>query len=82
MKHSPILTLIFDMQEPTHYDANEEYIYEDMEVMSDYELHRLCHEYSGLREYRLDQDLVTQSGKFQLLDKMLADLKEQVSRLD
>eukprot|EP00057_Strongylocentrotus_purpuratus_P018433 XP_011672907.1 PREDICTED: SWI/SNF-related matrix-associated actin-dependent regulator of chromatin subfamily A containing DEAD/H box 1 [Strongylocentrotus purpuratus] len=69
------------MDEPTHYDANEEYIYEDMEVMSDYELHRLCHEYSGLREYRLDQDLVTQSGKFQLLDKMLADLKEQGSRV-
>nr|XP_054753002.1 SWI/SNF-related matrix-associated actin-dependent regulator of chromatin subfamily A containing DEAD/H box 1A-like [Lytechinus pictus] len=69
------------LEEPTHYDANEEYIYEDMEVMSDYELHRLCHEYGALREYRLDQELVLQSGKFQLLDKMLAELKEQGSRV-
>ncbi|XP_041463476.1 SWI/SNF-related matrix-associated actin-dependent regulator of chromatin subfamily A containing DEAD/H box 1A-like [Lytechinus variegatus] len=69
------------LEEPTHYDANEEYIYEDMEVMSDYELHRLCHEYGVLREYRLDQELVLQSGKFQLLDKMLAELKEQGSRV-
>ena len=33
------------IQEPTHRDANVDYIYEDMEVMSDFELHMLCKEY-------------------------------------
>ena len=74
------LTISFcHQQEPTHSDANVDYIFEDMEVMSDFELHKLCHEYSSLSDYRLDQDLVTASGKFQVLDRMLPELKEQVS---
>lgn len=29
-------------QEPTYFDANPDLIFEDMEVMSDFELHMLC----------------------------------------
>ena len=32
-------------QEPKHVDANIEYVIEDMMVMSDFELHKLCDEY-------------------------------------
>ena len=32
-------------QEPSLKDPNEDYIFEDMEVMSDFELHKLCLQY-------------------------------------
>jgi len=33
------------VQEPTHKDAKVEYVVEDMQVMSDFELHKLCLKY-------------------------------------
>jgi len=30
------------LADPAHLDADEELVYEDMQVMSDFELHRLC----------------------------------------
>lgn len=33
------------MREPEYYDANQTYIFEDMEVMSDFELHKLCRKF-------------------------------------
>jgi len=33
------------VQEPTHKDARLDYVLEDMQVMSDFELHKLCLKY-------------------------------------
>ena len=33
-------------QEPTHCEANKDLIFEDMQVMNDFELHRLCGQYN------------------------------------
>jgi hypothetical protein len=33
------------MREPEYFDANQQYIFEDMEVMSDFELHKLCRKF-------------------------------------
>ncbi|MEQ2194544.1 hypothetical protein XENOCAPTIV_030660, partial [Xenoophorus captivus] len=41
-------------EEPTHYDASAALIQEDMEVMSDFELHRLCQQYSSISSFQLD----------------------------
>lgn len=48
--------------------------------MSDFELHRLCQQYSSLHEFQLDKDLLLDSGKFHLLQTLLDTLKTKVGR--
>nr|XP_029492989.1 SWI/SNF-related matrix-associated actin-dependent regulator of chromatin subfamily A containing DEAD/H box 1A-like [Oncorhynchus nerka] len=69
------------LKEPTHFDADPVLIQEDMAVMSDFELHRLCQQYSSLDKYQLDKDLVLDSGKFHLLQTLLATLKTKGDRV-
>lgn len=73
-----ISVVVLPPQEPTHQDANPALIQEDMEVMSDFELHRLCLQYPSLQGQQLDQDVLLDSGKFKLLIELLASLKAQV----
>ena len=49
--------------------------------MTDYELHRLCHEYAVLSPFRLEKELIAESGKFKMLDTVLPKLKEEGSRV-
>lgn len=64
------------LREPTHKDAIEQLIFEDMSVMHDYELHNLCKRYKSLNEYQLTDDDVLDSGKFKQLDILLKEIKE------
>lgn len=73
-------SLFLSPQEPTHFDADPVLIQEDMEVMSDFELNRLCQQYSTISSYQLEKDLLLDSGKFHHLMKLLASLKEKVDR--
>lgn len=74
------MNYLFFFQEPTHFDADAALIQEDMEVMSDFELHRLCQQFSSISSYQLDIGLVLDSGKFHHLTKLLATLKSKVGR--
>uniref|UniRef100_A0A8C7VK11 SNF2 related chromatin remodeling ATPase with DExD box 1a n=1 Tax=Oncorhynchus mykiss TaxID=8022 RepID=A0A8C7VK11_ONCMY len=69
------------LKEPTHFDADPVLIQEDMAVMSDFELHRLCQQYSSLDKYQLGKDLLLDSGKFHLLQTLLATLKTKGDRV-
>lgn len=69
------------LKEPTHYDADPALIQEDMEVMSDFELHNLCREYSSISGFQLEKELILDSGKFALLTKTLAKLKQKGDRV-
>ncbi|XP_048857252.1 SWI/SNF-related matrix-associated actin-dependent regulator of chromatin subfamily A containing DEAD/H box 1A isoform X2 [Brienomyrus brachyistius] len=69
------------LKEATHHDANPTLIQEDMEVMSDFELHRLCQQYPILESYELQMDLLCDSGKFALLTELLASLKQKGDRV-
>ncbi|KAJ7994380.1 hypothetical protein DPEC_G00265260 [Dallia pectoralis] len=69
------------LKEPTHFDADPVLIQEDMSVMSDFELHRLCQQYSSLNNYQLEKDLLLDSGKFHLLQTLLASLKTKGDRV-
>ncbi|XP_064793961.1 SWI/SNF-related matrix-associated actin-dependent regulator of chromatin subfamily A containing DEAD/H box 1A-like isoform X1 [Oncorhynchus masou masou] len=69
------------LKEPTHLDADPVLIQEDMAVMSDFELHRLCQQYSSLHKYQLEKDLLLDSGKFHLLQTLLATLKTKGDRV-
>ncbi|XP_050976155.1 SWI/SNF-related matrix-associated actin-dependent regulator of chromatin subfamily A containing DEAD/H box 1b isoform X2 [Labeo rohita] len=69
------------LKEPSHRDADPALIKEDMEVLSDFELHRLCQQYSALQEYQLDTDILMDSGKLGLLAQLLNSLKEKGDRV-
>lgn len=69
------------IKEPTHHDANPALIQEDMEVMTDFELHRLCQQYSSISSFQLDTSLLLDSGKFVHLKDLLSSLKSQGDRV-
>ncbi|KAM4053663.1 SWI/SNF-related matrix-associated actin-dependent regulator of chromatin subfamily A containing DEAD/H box 1 [Anomaloglossus baeobatrachus] len=69
------------LKEPTHCEANADLIFEDMEVMTDFELHRLCSEFSSLSQYKLEKELMLDSGKFAVLEKLLSDGKKKGDRV-
>ncbi|XP_044229844.1 SWI/SNF-related matrix-associated actin-dependent regulator of chromatin subfamily A containing DEAD/H box 1A [Thunnus albacares] len=69
------------LKEPTHFDADAALIQEDMEVMSDFELHRLCQQYTSISSYQLETNLLLDSGKFHHLTGLLASLKDQGNRV-
>ncbi|KAM6984848.1 SWI/SNF-related matrix-associated actin-dependent regulator of chromatin subfamily A containing DEAD/H box 1b [Aplochiton taeniatus] len=69
------------LKEPTHHDANPLLIQEDMEAMSDHDLHRLCLRYPSIRGYQLNTDLFLDSGKIILLTQLLPSLKQQGDRV-
>ncbi|KAM3867467.1 SWI/SNF-related matrix-associated actin-dependent regulator of chromatin subfamily A containing DEAD/H box 1A [Diretmus argenteus] len=69
------------LKEPTHLDADAALIQEDMEVMSDFELHRLCQQYLSLSSYQLETHLLLDSGKFHHLTELLGSLKGKGDRV-
>lgn len=68
------------LQESSHRDANPELIFQDMCVMHDFELHKLCKIYSSLDKFKLDDDAILDSGKFNFLDELLTDLRKSNQR--
>ncbi|XP_072289256.1 SWI/SNF-related matrix-associated actin-dependent regulator of chromatin subfamily A containing DEAD/H box 1A [Eucyclogobius newberryi] len=69
------------LKEPTHFDADAALIQEDMEAMSDFELHNLCKRYSSLSSYQLETDVILDSGKFKHLTDLLSTIKEKGDRV-
>ncbi|XP_063066399.1 SWI/SNF-related matrix-associated actin-dependent regulator of chromatin subfamily A containing DEAD/H box 1b isoform X2 [Engraulis encrasicolus] len=69
------------LNELSHRDSDPALVKEDMEVMSDFELHRLCLQFSAIRECKLSTDLLLDSGKLHFLTKLLLSLKEEGSRV-
>lgn len=69
------------LKEPTHKDANPQFVFEDMQQLHDFELHELCKKYSSLKAHRLDMGRILDSGKFQELDKMLPKFKSDGNRV-
>ncbi|XP_078250692.1 SWI/SNF-related matrix-associated actin-dependent regulator of chromatin subfamily A containing DEAD/H box 1 isoform X2 [Pogona vitticeps] len=69
------------LKEPTHCEANPDLIFEDMSVMTDYELHLLCRQYSNIHDFKLEMDLILDSGKFRTLTRILSEFKEKGDRV-
>ncbi|EPX74823.1 helicase SWR1 [Schizosaccharomyces octosporus yFS286] len=65
------------LREDQYLDANENYIFEDMEVMSDFELHHLCTQFKSLHEYRLQGEPWMKSGKINSLVSLLQKSKNE-----
>ncbi|XP_034968172.1 SWI/SNF-related matrix-associated actin-dependent regulator of chromatin subfamily A containing DEAD/H box 1 isoform X1 [Zootoca vivipara] len=69
------------LKEPTHSEANPDLIFEDMSVMTDYELHLLCKQYANINDFKLEMDLILDSGKFRTLERILSEFKEKGDRV-
>lgn len=69
------------LREPSHSDANEEFVFEDMQVMSDFELHKLCKTYQSLSSYALGPQHIIDSGKFMKLSQILTEMKAKGFRI-
>ncbi|KAJ7327131.1 hypothetical protein JRQ81_016890 [Phrynocephalus forsythii] len=69
------------LKEPTHCEANPDLIFEDMSVMTDYELHLLCRQYANIHDFKLEMDLILDSGKFKTLTHILSEFKEKGDRV-
>ncbi|KAF9182591.1 hypothetical protein BGZ50_004815 [Haplosporangium sp. Z 11] len=63
-------------------DSNVAYIEEDMAVMTDFELHRLCKQYKSVNRFALPGDQWMQAGKVKELETLLPKLiNEDKSRI-
>lgn len=63
------------LNEPTYHDADPNLVYEDMTVMTDFELHQLCLSYPALHRHCLPATVFGESGKFKFLAVKLNELK-------
>lgn len=69
------------LKEPTHCESDPNLVFEDMSVMSDFELHKLCKTYKSLKSYALSDENVLNSGKFNVLDSLLPTLIQEGHRI-
>lgn len=69
------------MKEPEYVEANQQYIYEDMEVMSDYELNNLCEKFPSLSKYVLEDEEWLKSGKVGLLMEHVKEIMARKERV-
>ncbi|KFM65528.1 SWI/SNF-related matrix-associated actin-dependent regulator of chromatin subfamily A containing DEAD/H box 1, partial [Stegodyphus mimosarum] len=69
------------LKEPTHCESDPNLVFEDMSVMSDFELHNLCKTYKALKSHVLSDDDILNSGKFKILEDMLPKFIEEDHRI-
>ncbi|KAI8620816.1 SNF2 family N-terminal domain-containing protein [Chytriomyces sp. MP71] len=69
------------MKEEQYMEANMQYIFEDMQVMSDFELHKLCMNFKSIKKHALNADQWMDSGKVQSLSKLLPAMLEKGDRV-
>ncbi|KAG0691361.1 hypothetical protein C6P40_001645 [Pichia californica] len=70
------------MENPSYVDANKQFIFEDMQVMTDFELTQLCHTFPAeLGRFVLKQSVYEDSGKVQLLVKLLTGIIERKEKV-
>ncbi|KAJ1968628.1 DNA-dependent ATPase fun30 [Dimargaris xerosporica] len=78
LKHMSVAIL----KEPKYADCDKDCVFEDMQVMCDYELHQLCNDNRALKSYALQMDQVLlDSGKIQRLETQLATCQRQGDRV-
>ncbi|KND02642.1 uncharacterized protein SPPG_01730 [Spizellomyces punctatus DAOM BR117] len=69
------------MKEVEYMDADRNYIYEDMQIMSDFELHQLCMKNKSIYKHRLQSKHWMDAGKVKRLEVMLLEMREKGDRI-
>merc|ERR1712156_1036629 len=74
-------------QHMTYFRLVQEYkkrakdIVQDLEVMSDFDIHKTCLHYRAIEHYSLGNHQICESGKFALMDDLLPRMKDQDDRV-
>ncbi|KAG4306157.1 hypothetical protein PORY_000145 [Pneumocystis oryctolagi] len=69
------------IKEPEYQNASQNYIYEDMEVMTDFELHQLCKKFPSIRSFALKGTPWMNCGKVEKLKNLLIEKKEKGDKI-
>ncbi|ORX51986.1 hypothetical protein DM01DRAFT_1336977 [Hesseltinella vesiculosa] len=69
------------VKSPTHYDSNEDFVFEDMTIMNDFELMGLCKEIPTIREYALGAEKYLDACKVKQLEQLLEQNKKQGNKV-
>lgn len=69
------------LKEEVFQDSEEKLVIEDMEVMTDFELNRLCLRYPRISEFSLEQDCWMEACKVQHLKKIIPEMKTNGDRI-
>ena len=79
---SKIRTMAKLLKEDVLYaESNETYLFEDMQVMSDFELHNLSLSSNAIKKFKLGDEILLDSGKFCQLDELLPKYKSEEKRV-
>ncbi|XP_028159639.1 SWI/SNF-related matrix-associated actin-dependent regulator of chromatin subfamily A containing DEAD/H box 1 homolog [Ostrinia furnacalis] len=62
-------------------ETNEQYAYEDLLCLSDFQIHQLTRQHACIRTFGVPEHLILDSGKFEKLDEMLPRLKANGHRV-
>ncbi|XP_052741588.1 SWI/SNF-related matrix-associated actin-dependent regulator of chromatin subfamily A containing DEAD/H box 1 homolog [Bicyclus anynana] len=68
-------------KDPNYKEKNEQYVFEDLMCLSDFQMHQLTQQYHSINGYAIPDPLIEDSGKFSKLDEMLPKLKEEGHRV-
>ncbi|KAG7208704.1 hypothetical protein KM043_014907 [Ampulex compressa] len=68
-------------KESGYKQKNPDYIFEDLQWMSDYQINQLTRVYKSLAGLGLPQELIPEAGKLKQLDLLLPQLKEKGHRV-
>jgi len=68
-------------KDESHKNAQEKFIIEDLSYMSDFDIHKTCLAYRCIEHYSLGNHLICESGKFQMLDDMLPQMRANGDRI-
>lgn len=69
------------MKEPQYVNSIQQYIFEDMSVMTDSELNRLCEDFPTVSHHKLPKEEWFDSGKISKLKELLPKMKTQGDRV-
>ncbi|XP_006609793.1 SWI/SNF-related matrix-associated actin-dependent regulator of chromatin subfamily A containing DEAD/H box 1 homolog [Apis dorsata] len=68
-------------KEHSYKQKNADFIFEDLQWMSDYQINQLTRTYKSIAGLGLPQELIPEAGKLKILDELLPKLKEEGHRV-
>jgi len=76
-----VMARLLKTRDSGHKEAVESFIIEDLQTMSDFDIHKTCETYRCIEHLALGNHLLCDSGKFQLLDDMLPQMRGNGDRV-
>jgi len=76
-----VMARLLKTRDSGHKEAVESFIIEDLQTMSDFDIHKTCETYRCIEHLALGNHLLCDSGKFQLLDDLLPQIRGKGDRV-